>query len=69
MTCHTDEDNGTENFRCFHISFFPSVEIFRISHFLLNDIVDFPVEECEKEHGEEVEQDHSLDHVTHDVFS
>ena len=69
MTCYTDKDNGTENFRGGHISLFSPVEIFKVLHSLLDDNVDFQVEEAEKEHRNEVEEDDSLDHVSHDVFS
>ena len=68
MTCYTDKDYGTENFRCCHISLFPPVEIFKILHSLLDDIVDFQVEEGQEKHRDEVEQDHSFDHVSHDVL-
>ena len=68
MTCYADEDDGTENFGRCHISLFPSVEIFKVLHPVLYHIVDFQVEEGEHEHGENVEEDHSLDHVSRDVF-
>ena len=68
MTCYTDEDYGTENFRSCHITLFPSVEIFKVLHPVLHHIVDFQVEEGQHGHGEDVEEDHSLDHVSRDVL-
>ena len=68
MTGYADEDNGAENFRCGHISLFPAVEIFKVLHPLLDNMVDFQVEEGEEEHWEDVEEDHGLYHVSRDVL-
>ena len=68
MTRYADENNGAENFRGCHIPFFPAVEIFKVLHPLLDDVVDLQVEEGEEERWEDVEQDHGLDHVCCDVL-
>ena len=67
MTSYTDKYNGTENFRCSDVSSFPSVEIVKVLHPLLHDIVYLQVEEGEQEHREDVEQGHGLDHVGSDI--
>ena len=68
MTCYTDKDNGTENFRGGHISLFSPVEIFKVLHSLLDNVVNFQVEEGEEKHWEDVEQNHRLHHVDRDVL-
>lgn len=68
MTRDADEDDGTENFRRSYIPPLTAVEIFKVLHSLLDNVVDFQVEEGKEKHWEDVEQNHRLDHVDRDVL-